>query len=633
MKNRKKASNGGDNIKEIDVGELVHSLSKREEDDVSQVSQNVVKQIKGTQGNAQPTSSSLSQKSQDLPSKLTTPKKTNTEAQPGTNTRESQAVSDDGALSRSKKQRLRLLRKLHERQLGELDILSDGSDVDSQAAPSTPEGGESRRANKKRRNYVERTSSLAGRTSGCTWKDMMCVLFVLLTIVAAGVLKFQEEMFGMFDHARLETDSDADYYEILGLAHSATVRDIKRAYRNKVLEVHPDHHPNCGDCQQKFIQSTKAYETLMDVDKRKIYDQTRGSYEPIMSDFSVSLTSFNYERLVAHSSHIWVIQVYDDLSGNSKYFSSHWDSVAGTGLGGGRIKFGRVNARRDKAVLSMLPMRAKVYPTVMMFSKDTMPSIFSLADMSSRALRKWIVADLPDHVGQTNSANRYVATIMGTTVNPSMMTKISSVENGDIFDVQYEQSTSSMVTVTDKSTTAPPLFSKPCNADVDCAMVLDEAKRRLVVPLTRYNIFTVCGSEELQTICVHNDHIKPGAPVTKAVMIKDETLYQRVYIAGSKNFELDITKSVIVLDDGTDPRHVEMNVFIDEKFPLGIVDRARMHAVPLTVGGMIFVSLLVVAKLGPVQITIAIAGMSIVVGLINAVGTAAILNKLKDLLK
>jgi hypothetical protein len=269
----------------------------------------------------------------------------------------------------------------------------------------------------------------------------------------------------------------------------------------------------------------------------------------------------------------------------------------------------------------------------MMFSKDTMPSIFSLADTSSRALRKWIISDLPDHVGHTNSLNRYSAVITGSSARPAVMIRLSSVENGDIFDVSYKQSTSGgSVTIRDKSDFAKVLFTGKCNNDADCADLLNDGKRRLVVPLNRYNIHHVCGSEDLLTVCIHDPIVKPGAPVMEKSKITDgETLHQRVYVSGSPEFELDITAATIIVDN--EMRPVDIVKWIDEKFPMGILEQARLYAVPLTVAAMVFMGLLVVAKLGPVQITIAIAGMSILIGIINAVGTGAILNKLKQHLR
>ncbi len=63
-----------------------------------------------------------------------------------------------------------------------------------------------------------------------------------------------------------------DYYIILGLPKAADKNRIKKAYRDKAKELHPD-KANTPENRQKFLDAQEAYETLADDDKRADYDR------------------------------------------------------------------------------------------------------------------------------------------------------------------------------------------------------------------------------------------------------------------------------------------------------------------------------------------------------------------------
>jgi curved DNA-binding protein len=64
-----------------------------------------------------------------------------------------------------------------------------------------------------------------------------------------------------------------DYYKILGVNKSATVEEIKKAYRKLARKYHPDLNPNDTEAKKKFQQINEANEVLSDPEKRKKYDQ------------------------------------------------------------------------------------------------------------------------------------------------------------------------------------------------------------------------------------------------------------------------------------------------------------------------------------------------------------------------
>ncbi|KAG8857590.1 hypothetical protein FRB96_005608 [Tulasnella sp. 330] len=66
---------------------------------------------------------------------------------------------------------------------------------------------------------------------------------------------------------------DTHYYDLLGLDSTASESDIKRAYRKKAMEHHPDKNPNDHKAAERFQEMAEAYETLIDPDSREAYDQ------------------------------------------------------------------------------------------------------------------------------------------------------------------------------------------------------------------------------------------------------------------------------------------------------------------------------------------------------------------------
>ncbi|XP_074076449.1 dnaJ homolog subfamily B member 8-like [Macrotis lagotis] len=69
-----------------------------------------------------------------------------------------------------------------------------------------------------------------------------------------------------------------NYYKILGVPQNASSADIKKAYHQLALQVHPDKNPeNREAAEKKFKQVAEAYEVLSDAQKRDDYDSSRGS--------------------------------------------------------------------------------------------------------------------------------------------------------------------------------------------------------------------------------------------------------------------------------------------------------------------------------------------------------------------
>ena len=64
-----------------------------------------------------------------------------------------------------------------------------------------------------------------------------------------------------------------DYYDILGVSKNASSSEIKKAYRKKAIEFHPDKNPDDKIAEANFKKAAEAYEVLGNQEKRSKYDQ------------------------------------------------------------------------------------------------------------------------------------------------------------------------------------------------------------------------------------------------------------------------------------------------------------------------------------------------------------------------
>ncbi|MBV2359639.1 molecular chaperone DnaJ [Thalassococcus sp. CAU 1522] len=67
--------------------------------------------------------------------------------------------------------------------------------------------------------------------------------------------------------------SKRDYYDVLGLSKGASAEEIKKAYRAKAKEFHPDRNTDKPNAEAKFKEVNEAYDVLKDADKKAAYDR------------------------------------------------------------------------------------------------------------------------------------------------------------------------------------------------------------------------------------------------------------------------------------------------------------------------------------------------------------------------
>jgi molecular chaperone DnaJ len=87
-----------------------------------------------------------------------------------------------------------------------------------------------------------------------------------------------------------------EYYQTLGIERDASEDAIKKAYRKKAMENHPDRHGGDREKEAEFKKINEAYATLSDAGKRQRYDHT-GSAEQAQGSGGFDASGFDFSDI------------------------------------------------------------------------------------------------------------------------------------------------------------------------------------------------------------------------------------------------------------------------------------------------------------------------------------------------
>ena len=144
-----------------------------------------------------------------------------------------------------------------------------------------------------------------------------------------------------------------DYYQVLGIARSASADEIRSAYRKLALKYHPDRNPGNKQAEDKFKEMNEAYQVLSDPQKRARYDQLGSAYSSYQRDGGQP-GGFDWGQWSNAGGGGQQVN-FDDLFGSAGGggFSDFFSSIFGGMSGGGDTRTRRTSQHEQPVTISL----------------------------------------------------------------------------------------------------------------------------------------------------------------------------------------------------------------------------------------------------------------------------------------